>query len=617
MNKPQIVDFATLERFLPTVEKPSRYIGGEFNQPEIRTEGALRVALGFPDVYEIGMSHLGLRILYHLLNEPEYAPGVACERIFAPWTDMAARMAELEIPLHTLETRTRIKDMDVLGLSVPYEMLYSNLLEMLEMAGIPLLASERGDDDPLVIIGGAATFNPEPVADFIDGVFLGEAEESLVEFCEALHPIRRWGETPGTRAERLAAVDGVEGIYFPRHASFEFLPDNGPAVDWSYRGVRHNQAHKRIVADLEYTYFPTRPILPHIGIVHDRANVELHRGCLHGCRYCQAGMTTRPHRQRSPETLKQQARDLIANTGYEELGLASLNSVDYPNLKGLIEDLNEDFSEQKVAMGLPSLRVDRMSVEIADALQKVKRTHLTLAPESGSQRLRNVINKVISDEDILSSVRAAVDCGWTSLKLYFMVGLPSETDEDMIESAQLLERIAAVTDGRPGKKLQVTASFSPFVPQSHTPFQWCGVTDFEIMQERIRVLRRNVRNRRIKITWRDLRLSEIETVFARGDRRLGAVLAEARKRGLHFDAWTEHFDYQGWMDCFEACGIDPYWYIYRDREHHEVFPWDVTSAGVSREFLWKDWQRAQEEKMVPNCFLGDKCITCGIQSIAC
>jgi radical SAM family uncharacterized protein len=617
MQSPHIVDFHTLERYLPTVEKPSRYLGGEFNQPEICTEDSLRVALGFPDVYEIGMSHLGLRILYHLLNEPEYSPGTACERVFAPWTDMAGLMAQHQIPLHTLETHTRIKDMDVLGFSVPYEMLYSNVLEMLEQAGIPLLASERGEDDPLVIIGGAATFNSEPIADFIDGVFLGEAEESLVEFCEALFPLRRWGGRPATRAERLAAVDGIEGVYFPRLACFDYQGERGPAIDWSYRGQPRAQAEKRIVSDLEYAYFPVRPILPHIGIVHDRANVELHRGCLHGCRYCQAGMTTRPHRQRSPERLRLQAREILANTGYEELGLASLNSVDYPNLKGLILDLNQQFKGRHVALGLPSLRVDRMSVEVADALQQVKRTHLTLAPESGSRRLRDVINKSITDEDILGAVQAAIDCGWSDLKLYFMVGLPTETDEDMIESAALLERIAALTDGRPGKKLTVTASFSPFVPQSHTPFQWCGVTDFEIMQERVRILRRHVRNRRIKIKWRDLRLAEVETVFARGDRRLGKVLLEARKRGQHFDGWSEHFNYQGWMECFEAAGIDPYWYIYRDRERHEVFPWDVTSTGVSREFLWRDWLRAQKEQLVPNCFLGDKCITCGIQSIAC
>jgi radical SAM family uncharacterized protein len=610
------IDFDALERFLPTVDKPSRYIGGEFNQPEIRTQEALRVAVGFPDVYEIGMSHLGIRILYHMLNEPELAPGVACERVFSPWTDMQDLMKAREVPLFTLETRTQVKDLDVLGLSLPYEMLYTNLLDLLELAGIPLNAADRGDDDPLVVVGGPATFNPEPIADFVDVVFLGEAEESLLEFCEALRPLRRGGPTPGGRAERLMAVDGIPGLFFPRLVEWEYGEDGTPR-EFSYRGVPWNQAQKRIVTDLEYTYYPTRPILPHISIVHDRANVEIHRGCLHGCRYCQAGMITRPHRQRSPEKLREQANELISNTGYEELGLASLNSVDYPDLKGLIQQLNQDFEGQNVAMGLPSLRVDRLSVEIADELQKVKRTHLTLAPEAGSQRLRDVINKLITEEDILNAIRGALDCGWRDLKLYFMVGLPTETDEDLLECATLLEKIAALSEDYPGKKLSVNASFSPFVPQSHTPFQWCGVTPFEVMDRRIKILRQNVKTRRIHVKWRDLRLSEIETAFARGDRRLGEVLRVAHDKGQRFDGWSEHFDYEGWLESFQQVGIDPYWYVYRERDHQEAFPWEVVSAGVDRSFLWRDWERASKEKVVPNCFLDDKCITCGIQAIAC
>lgn len=615
-SPPRTIDFSLLERHLPAVEKPSRYIGGEFNQPPIRTEDALRIGLAFPDVYEIGMSHLGLRILYHQMNDPEYAPGVACERIFAPWTDMQAKLEELEIPLFTLETRTQVRDLDLLGFSLPYEMLYTNLLRMLDLAGIPLLAKDRGDEHPLIVVGGPATFNPEPLADFVDVVFLGEAEEALLEVAEALQPLRRVGPTPGTRAQKIAAIREIPGLFFPDDVEWKYSQEGVP-VSWTFQGKPFGQGQKRIVTDLENAYYPTAPILPHISIVHDRANVELHRGCLHGCRYCQAGMITRPHRQRSPETLRRQAQELIQNTGYEELGLASLNSVDYPNLKGLIQTLNRDFDGKNIAMGLPSLRVDRLSVEIADELQKVKRTHLTLAPEAGSQRLRDVINKVITKEDILTAVRSAVDCGWRDLKLYFMVGLPTETDEDMIECAELLDEIVATTDGLPGKKLSVTASFSPFVPQSHTPFQWCGVTDYGIMTKRIQILRKTVKNRRVRIKWRDVRLSEIETVFARGDRRLGQVLLEAHRRGQQFDGWTEHFSYERWLECFETVGIEPYWYIYRERNEDEAFPWEVVFAGVDRHFLWRDWERSKKAKTVPNCFTEEKCITCGIQAIAC
>ncbi len=610
------VDFARLERMLPSVDKPARYIGGEWNQPGIRTEGALRVGLAFPDVYEIGMSHLGIRILYHMLNDPERAPGVAAERVFAPWLDMQELMAKEGIPLFTLETRSRASDLDVLGFSLPYEMLYSNLLRMLSLAGIPLLAAERGDEHPLIVVGGPATFNPEPIADFVDAVFLGESEEALLEFCEILHPLRRSGPTPGTRAEKLAAIDGMPGLYFPRYTEWQYDAAGTP-LGWSHRGVPGRSTPKRIVSDLETAYYPTSPILPHISIVHDRANLEIHRGCLHGCRYCQAGMITRPHRQRSRAELRRQANAIIDSTGYEELGLASLNSVDYPELKELIEDLNRDFEGRRVAMGLPSLRVDQYSVEIAHALERVKRTNLTLAPEAGSQRLRNVINKVITDEQILDAVKAAVDCGWRDVKLYFMVGLPTETDHDIHELAKLLEKVADLTRGMDGRQLNVTATFSPFVPQSHTPFQWCAVTPQPVLDERIRILKRNVRNRRVTIKWRDIKLSELETAFARGDRRLGAVLLEAHRRGLQFDGWTECFSYQKWLDCFAAVGIDPNWYVYRERGAEEAFPWEVVSADVSRQFLWRDWERAQKEMTVPNCFLEETCIACGLQAIAC
>lgn len=613
---PRAIDFARLERLLPSVDKPARYIGGEFNQPEIRTQDALRVALAFPDTYEIGMSHLGLRILYHMLNEPEYAPNVACERTFAPWVDMQDLMRREGVPLFTLETRSQVQDMDLLGFSVPYEMLYTNLLSMLDLAGIPLLAKDRTGEHPLIVVGGPATFNPEPIADFVDVVFLGEAEESLLEACEALHPLRRHGGHPATRADRLAALQGIPGLYFPAQAEWSWN-DDGTARTWTYQGVEHAQARKRIVTDLETTYYPTAPILPHISIVHDRANVELHRGCLHGCRYCQAGMITRPHRQRSREKLRQQANEIIASTGYEEIGLASLNSVDYPELKELIEDLNGDFRGKRVAMGLPSLRVDQYSVEVAHALERVKRTNLTLAPEAGSQRLRDVINKVVTKEQILASIQSAMDCGWRDVKLYFMIGLPTETDEDIVELAELLEDISALSDDVKGRKLKVTATFSPFVPQSHTPFQWCAVTPLEVLNERIRLLKRSVRSRRVSIKWRDTKLSELETAFARGDRRMSKVLLEAHRRGQQFDGWTEHFDYRRWVECFEAVGIDHEWYVYREREHSEAFPWEVVSADVERSFLWRDWARANKAVTVPNCFLDDKCITCGLQAIAC
>jgi radical SAM family uncharacterized protein len=592
-----------IEPLLHRVERPARYLGCELNSVHKDPAGKLRVALCFPDIYEVGMSHLGLKILYHLLNEE---PWIACERVYAPWLDMDALLRKERIPLFTLESRTPVRAMDLLGFSLPYEMLYSNVLNVLDLAGIPLANADRRESDPIVIAGGPACFNPEPIADFIDVFVLGEAEEVILEVCEIAR------DRALARRERIEEIGRLPGCYRGELVRVAYQPDGTIRSLTDGSGAPARPVMKRVVADLDSAYYPTRQIVPAIPIIHDRAQVELHRGCMWGCRYCHPGMLYRMQRERSLETLVRQAEEIIRHTGYEELGLSSLNSPDYSQIVELIDRLNATFAGRNVAIGLPSLRMDAFSVRLANSLQRVKKTQLTLAPEAGSQRLRDVINKNLTADQILTTVKTALDAGWRDLKLYFMIGLPTETDEDLDELAALLKEIKALGRGHPGRPLFLTCSVSPFVAKPFTPFQWASQCTKTELCHKINVLRAAVPRHVATLKWREFELQELEGVFSRGDRRLSRVIERAHRMGCKFEGWTECFDHATWMKAFEAEGVDPMFYHLRERGERELFPWEVVSPSVSRLFLWNDYRKSLARKITPNCFIEQKCSGCGV-----
>jgi radical SAM family uncharacterized protein len=592
-----------VESLLYKVERPARYLGHELNSLHKDPSGKLRFGICFPDIYEVGMSHLGVKILYHLLNEEDW---ICCERVFAPWLDMEELLRKEGIPLFTLENRTPVRELDVLGFSLPYEMLYSNVLNILELSNIALRNDDRRESDPIIIAGGPACFNPEPVADFIDVFVLGEAEEVILELCEIAR------DKSLKRDERIAAIGRLPGCYRANQVDVRYNPDGTLASMTDRAGQPAQPIVKRVIADLDGAYYPTKQIVPSIPIIHDRAQVEIHRGCMWGCRYCHPGMLYRMQRERSLETLVRQSEEIIQHTGYEELGLSSLNSPDYSRIQELIDTLNSKFAGKQVAIGLPSLRMDAFSVELANSLQKVKKTQLTLAPEAGSQRLRDVINKNLTEEDILRTVKAALDAGWRDLKLYFMVGLPTETDQDMLELAELLKQMKALSRGYSGRPLFLTCSVSPFVAKPFTPFQWVGQFSRSELCHKINILRNAVPRNVATLKWREFELQELEGVFSRGDRRLGRVIERAHKGGCKFEGWTECFDHAGWMKAFEAEGIDPMFYHQRERREKEVFPWEVVSPSVSRYFLWQDYRKALSRKITENCFIEKSCSGCGV-----
>lgn len=595
-----------LPRLLKRVSRPGRYIGGEFNEVRKDPHGvAVRFALAFPDTYEIGMSHLGSKLLYHILNQRE---DVWCERVFAPWYDMEKLLREEGLPLFTLESKTALSDMDIIGFTLQYELTYTNILAMLDLGRIPLNAADRDSSHPLVIAGGPGAFNPEPMAPFFDAIVLGEGEEVIGEIVDVYSEYRA---LQGARRETLLRMlAGIDGVYVPSGYQVSYHGDGtveGIAPrDEAYPPV----IRKRIIRDLASVPYPTAPVVPALDVVHDRAMVEIFRGCGRGCRFCQAGTIYRPVRERRREDVQCLSRKLLKDTGYDELSLVSLSSADHSCIGSLVLDLMDEWEKERVGISLPSLRVDTFSVGLAEQVQRVRRSGLTFAPEAGTQRLRNVINKGVSEDDLLATTRAAFSAGWRLVKLYFMIGLPTETDEDVEAIADLTyDVLRTYPRGKKGGKVNV--SVAGFVPKPHTPFQWEAQDSAEQLEKKQRLLKSRFKNRRIDYSWQDAGLSVLEGAFARGDRRLACVLGYAYELGCRFDAWSDQVDLDQWKRAFAACGLDMSFYAQRARSRNEVLPWSHLSSGVSEEFLWQERQRAYACEHTPDCRFA-ACTGCGV-----
>lgn len=601
-------------QLLPYVDKPAQYLAGEYNSiaKDWRDLSATMVLM-FPDLYEIGMSHLGMRILYETVNRrPEYA----MERAFAPGVDMEQLMREKQIPLFSWENYHAVRDFDIVGVTLQYEMSFTNILNMLELAGIPLLADERRDwEYPIVLAGGPCAYNPEPLCDFFDLFVIGEGEDIELELMDLYTACRRDG---ASRDEFLRQAAGLAGIYVPKfyHPVYD---EAGKLLEMQHDDCTPPAVLKRIVKDMDASPFPTEQIVPFCEIVHDRAVLEVMRGCNRGCRFCQAGIIYRPVREKSPEVLREQAAAALQSTGYDEIGMVSLSTADYSGVQGLIGDLLADHAKDGVSVSLPSLRVDALSVGLAEQIQTVRKSGLTFAPEAATQKLRDIINKGVNEEDIFAAVSAAVSAGWTSFKLYFMAGLPYETDDDLLAMAELARKILRVGQGAGAKKrLNITVSVSFFVPKCDTPFQWFGQNTREELARKKELLWQAFRPiKNARLSCHDIELSFLEGVFSRGDRRLGKALLAAHNRGCKFDSWHEHFDYEAWLAAFADAGIDPVAYASREFGRDDVLPWDHISCGVNKKWLWHEWQKAGQAAVTADCRKGP-CSGCGIcQALGC
>ncbi|OUO42041.1 TIGR03960 family B12-binding radical SAM protein [Flavonifractor sp. An306] len=596
----------TLEHILPRVQKPARYTGGEYNAVvKDRRSVDVRYALCFPDTYEIGMSNLGMRILYGVMNEME---GVWCERVFAPWLDMEEEMRREGILLYGLESGDAISDFDLIGFSLGYEMAYTNVLNMLDLAGLPLRSEERCDLAPIVVAGGTCAYNPEPLAPFVDLFVLGEGEEVSQDI---IHLYRKARDEYWTKEEFLAAAAQIPGVYVPSLYEVTYGPD-GTLASVTPLEEAPAVVTKRIVQDFSHSYFPVKTIVPSTEIVHDRVMLELFRGCIRGCRFCQAGYAYRPVRARDPEILIQQGIEACKDSGYQEMTMSSLSTSDYRPLEHLCDGLLEWCEPNKVSLSLPSLRADNFSLGLMERVQHVRKSGLTFAPEAGTQRLRDAINKNLTEEEILRSCRTAFSGGWSSVKLYFMLGLPTETDEDVLGIADLAEKVYQAwkeTTPNPKRGVTITVSTAWFVPKPHTAFQWEPQISMEEYQRRVKLLRDHMRGRSIRYNWHDSQTSFLEAVFARGDRKVAEVIETAWRSGAKFDAWSEGFDFDRWLEAFSACGVNPAFYANRVRDKDERFPWDVTSVGVSRQFLWRERERAYAASTTPDC--RTQCSGCG------
>lgn len=600
----------TMEMILSRVQKPARYTGGEYNAVvKDRRSVDTRVALCFPDTYEIGMSNLGVRILYGLMNEQE---GVWCERVFAPWGDMEAEMRREGLSLYGLESGDPISGFDVIGFSLGYELAYTNVLNMLDLAGLPLRTADRGEESPLIIAGGTCAYNSEPLAPFIDIFCLGEGEDVLLELLELYRRARNEG---WRRRELLVAAARIPGLYVPSLYEVTYGEDGVVTAVTPTEGAP-SVVTKRIVQDFEHSYFPTKTIVPSTEIVHDRVMLEVFRGCIRGCRFCQAGYAYRPVRPRSPQRLLEQGIAACRDSGYQEMTLSSLSTSDYRSLEGLCDGLLDWCEPHKVSLSLPSLRADNFSMGLMERLQHVRKSGLTFAPEAGTQRLRDAINKNVTEEDLLTSCRTAFSGGWSSVKLYFMLGLPTETDEDVLGIAELARKVLQVwRDVTPNRRrgCRITVSTACFVPKPHTAFQWEPQVEREEYLRRVKLLRDNMREKSITYHWHDPETSFLEAVFSRGDRRLADAIEAAWRDGAKFDSWSEYFSLERWLKALAACGLDPAFYANRTRSRDEVLPWSCVSTGVRTEFLWRERELAYQAKITPDC--RKQCTGCGADKL--
>ena len=599
-----------LQRLLPQVQKPARYIGGEYNQVvKDKSQVDVRVAFCFPDTYEIGMSNLGMAILYGVMNQMDR---VWCERAFAPWGDMEDLMREHNLPLWTLESHDPIQDFDMIAFSVGYEMSYTNILNMLDLVGIPLRSAERPGLEHMVFAGGTCMYNPEPLADFIDFCSLGEGEELTVEIVELYRKAKLEG---WTKDAFLWEVSKLEGIYVPSFYTFSYHDDGTIAAITPKPGAP-SQVVKRIVLDLDHAYYPVHTIIPSTEIVHDRTNIEVFRGCIRGCRFCQAGFCYRPVRAKSVDTLVQQAIESLEDSGYQEATLSSLSTSDYRHLGEFADRMLDYCNPRSINLSLPSLRADNFSVELMQKVQKVRKSGLTFAPEAGTQRLRDVINKNVTEEDVLNTCATAFAGGWSNVKLYFMLGLPTETDEDVLGIADLAYKVLNTWKEHAANKkrgVTITVSTAFFVPKPNTPFQWEAQISHEEYIRRQRLLKDAIRNRSIVYNWHDAPTSYLEAVLARGDRRLCSVLEDVVRNGARLDAWNEYFDYDRWKASFDRCGIDMDFYACRQWGRDEIFPWQTISVGLRRDFFWAERERAYQGLTTPDC--RGKCAACGAAAL--
>jgi radical SAM family uncharacterized protein len=605
------IDLERLERILPTVRKPGRYVGGEVNSVLKEWETTpTRVCLAFPDIYDLGMSNLGLMILYDLLNA---LPGVLAERAFLPWVDMIAALREANIPLYSLESKRPLADFDVIGVSLPYEQVYTNLLEMLDLAGLPPHSQERDRRYPLIIAGGHATFNPEPMATFVDAFVIGDGEEAIVEV------LRTYEETrDAPRETQLAALARLPGLYVPRFYDVRYdvdpsTPSGGPAALAAITATTPEARMpvlRRVVPRLPPP--PTRLIVPTVDVSHNRAAIEISRGCTRGCRFCQAGMAVRPVRQRPLEEILEATEAILRQTGFEEVGLLSLSPSDYSGIDRLVQEMVERFSDRHLSLSLPALRADSFSVILAEAIARGRYTGFTFAPEAGSDRMRAVINKTIAPREVFDVAREVFDRGWRTIKLYFMIGLPGERMEDVEAIAEMTKTVHAIGRRVHGRQARVNVSVNTFVPKPHTPFQWAPLASSRSVREKQALLRREIRGRGLKLDYNDPEASLLEAVLARGDRRLGAVVERAWELGARFDAWDDQRDFGAWMRAFAKTGLDPDFYAYRQRSTEELLPWEVVSTGVRRRFLAEEYERSQREETLTDC--RQECHGCGILS---
>lgn len=599
------------EKLLPLVQKPGRYTGGELNSVIKNPKDVdIRFAFCFPDTYEIGMSHLGMKILYSLLNKRE---DTWCERVFAPWVDMEELMRKNNVPLFALESSDEIKDFDVIGFTLQYELCYTNVLNMLDLAGVPVRSADRKSLTPLVIGGGPCVCNAEPIADFFDLTLPGEGEEVLNELMDLFKEYKKKG---ASKEEFLKAAAEIEGVYVPSFYEFSYNDDNTIKSVTASNGAPE-RVRKRIISDLDTVFYPESFVVPFIDIVHDRAVEEIFRGCIRGCRFCQAGFLYRPIREKSSDTVNKQCRSLCDTTGYDEISLSSLSTSDYTQLQSLLEGIFSWSEDDKVSVSLPSLRVDNFSDELMEKLQKVRKSGLTFAPEAGTQRLRDAINKNVTEREVIETSRKAFSGGWTNVKLYFMMGLPTETNEDVVGIADLAQKVVDEFYKNPnkpkGKGVNVSISVSCFVPKPFTPFQWEAQDTMEQLKAKQHLLLESVKSRKISVSYHDARTSFLEGVFARGDRRLCDVMERAWKKGCRFDSWDECFSFEKWMEAFEECGVDPYFYTSRKRSYDEILPWDHMDYGISNKFFQKEAEKAYQSVTTPHC--REKCNACGANKL--